>query len=650
MTKTPKKPKGPIRWNAILPFTIIVVLIAVYMHFFFDMHLRRAMEWAGYKALGVEVNIADVDTSFWNASLRIAGIEITDSEKPTHDIVKIGDVRFGMLWDALLRAKFVINEASVNQIEYLVPRKHPGKVAPPPPPSNEPSALAVQTDKVKSAALSAVQEKYADNVFGDLVGLLGAGGAQGQLDKLQETLPSKAMLDKFQKDLQDKQKTWDAKIKTLPQGPEIQALGDRLNKVKYKDFKSPQELQNSLQQLDGIFKDADAKFKTIQGMSGDLNKDLASLDSQYKEIQKQVQIDVGTLQKHFRLPQLDAKALTMAVFEKYLGPYKEKFAKYKALADKYLPPKVMKKKGASEQADTSIQPHVREKGITYEFGRQNSYPLFWVKHTAISSQAGLTPNSGNVKGEIFNITSNQTLIGKPTTALLTGDFPAMEVSGLYAKLSLDDTKENSIIDYDIKVASYTMAGKELVNTPDVQIAFNKAQGHFQLGGQVVGLKQVSLNLDNKFNSIDYAISSKNDIAQQILKAVFTGIPVVTLTVDGKGTLPDVPLSINSNLGPELQKGFEKQLQAKIDEAKKQVQAEIDKQIGQQKAQIDAQYNQLKNQVEGAVKKSQTQLEGQKKQAESKVDQAKKDSTDQVKKNIQKEGQKAIDDLKKQFGL
>ncbi|HWU44451.1 MAG TPA: hypothetical protein VN132_13465, partial [Bdellovibrio sp.] len=253
-------------------------------------------------------------------------------------------------------------------------------------------------------------------------------------------------------------------------------------------------------------------------------------------------------------------------------------------------------------------------------------------------------------GDIFDITSNQRLIDRATTANLAGDFPAMGISGFLLKLTLDNRKDDSEIDYQFKVDSYTLDGKELVQSPDVHIAFKKAIGSMSIQGHLIALKNLSINLDNKFAKIDYDVSSKNEIADQILKSVFAGIPVVTLTASGQGELPNVPLSINSNLGPELQKGFERQIQAKVDEAHKKIQAYIDQQIGKQKAEVDAQINKLKSQFDGEVKKSQGQLDDQKKQAENKVNSAKKDAEGQGRKKLETEGKKVLDDLKKQFGF
>ena len=641
--KTPVKKSGLFRWGAIVPFVIICLLVALYFTLFFDMNLRHALEWGGYKALGSEVDIGSLETSFIHASIQIHDIEFTDAEKPTQDSIKIGDIKFGMLWDALLRVKFVINEVAVEQIEFGVPRSHPGRVAPPEPPKKGPGAV----EKLKNEALRETAAEYKGNVFGDIASVLGGQSSQVQLEKLQETLPSKVMIEKFQKDLQQKQNAWNDKIKTLPQGPAIKALGDRLNKIKSKDFKSPQEVAQSLTELQALFKDADAQYKQVQSVSNDLNKDLQSVDSQYKQLQAQIQTDVKTLEQHFRIPQIDAKSMSEALFAHYMGPYLEKVNRYKALLDKYLPPKLLKKDPA-DASEMAVQPHPREKGVTYEFPNSRSYPLVWIKKVEISSQAGATAYAGNVKGEILDITSNQTLVGRPTVATLQAEFPAMDVHGVLIKASLDNTGEVSQVAYQMSVSSYPLEGRSLVQTPEVNIAFNKAKGSLNLSGTLVGLKDFTMNLENHFTQVDYRITAQNQIVGSVLKSVFAGIPVVTLTADGHGQFPDVAFDINSNLGPELGKGFEKQLQAKVGEARKKIEDYVQQQIGPDKAKLDTQINQAKGQITQGVKKSQDQLAGEKNQVQSRIDQATRGGINT--KQIEQQGKKALDDLKKQFGL
>jgi uncharacterized protein (TIGR03545 family) len=642
-----KKRQGPIRWNAVIPFLIFCALVFVYFHFFFDHNLRKGLEWAGYKGVGAEVNIANLETSFWNASLRVQKIEITNSETPTLNMIEIGDIRFGMSWDALLRAKILVHEAVIENIQFGTARKHPGKVAPPEPPKQGPGLA----ENLKEQALAAAQQKYADNMMGDLAAILGGTDAQAQLGKIEATLASKQKAQQLETDIKAKQKYWDDKLKALPQGKDLQALNDRLNKVKYKDFKSPQELQASLQELDAIVKQGDAYQKQIGSTGQELQTDLKKVEADVKELDALVKADIKALETRFRIPSINTKDLTRALFNKYLGKYMVKINRYREMAEKYLPPKLLNKtKGGGETTDVAVQPHPREKGIVYEFGRQNSYPLVWIQRAAISSQAGMSPKAGNIRGEILDITTHQTLVGRPTIATINGDFPADHVTGVLFKVSLDNTKPESLIQYDIGVGAYPINETELVSSPDVTIALKNAVGKLKINGELRALRDFKMNLDNEFTTANFDVSAKDGTINSILKNTFASLPTISLTGSASGILPAISFDVNSNLGSELEKGLRKQVEAKIAEARKQIEEYVNKEIQKNREAIEKQVTALRSQFDTEVKKAQAQLEAQKKQVEGKADQAKKDAESQAKKKIGDEGQKAVDDLKKKFGF
>lgn len=653
--KTPKK-KGPLRTEAIIPFLIVVALTFTYFHFFFDLHLKKALEWGGYQALGAEVDIAHLETSFFKGTLRIQGVELTNAEKPTHNSVSIGDIRFGILWDALLRAKFVVDEMAVEQIKIDTPRKSPGRVKPPEP-VKPGEGIGDKAEKLKDQALNKVEEKYDKNLLGDIAALLGGTSGDDQLGKIEASISSKARLKEMEADFAAKKSKWEEKIKTLPKPPEIQALSDRMAKVKIKDFKSPQELQNSIQEIDSILKEADAKYKLIQSTGGQLSSELQAFDKDLKDLDAMVKKDIADLEKRFKIPKLDAKSISQSIFYPYLAPYLAKFNRYKGLAEKYVPPKYLKKKD-SEEPDSQVQPHPREDGITYEFGRPNSYPLAWIKRISISSQAGVGSDAGDVQGLITDITTNQSLINKPTVAKVSGNFPAQQVSGFKSEVIIDSRAQDSKISYTVDVGSYALTGQELVQSPDVQIAFAKASGGLSLKGELVALRNFKFNMQNKFTKVDYQIAAKEPVAQEIITAVFKGISEITLDAWGEGQLPEPNINLNSNLGPELQKGFEKQLQAKINEARAKLQAMIDETIGKEKAKFEAEVNKFRNQFEAEKAKVEAQINSEKQKGQAKTDQAKKDAENQAKKGVESEvkkalgndGEKKLEDLKKKFGL
>lgn len=644
------KKKGPIRWEAILPFVIVVGLTWVYFFFFFDLHLRKAMEYGGYQMLGAEVNVADVKTSFWNANIRIQNIQCTDPEKPNQNMIEIGDIRFGMLWDALLRAKIVVNEMAIEGIKVSTPRKAPGKVKPPEPivESNGPSALEKEADRLKNQAIDSAKSQYSENVLGDIAAMLGGTSSDDQLKNIEGTLASKAQLDAFNKSYQEKAKAWDERIKALPKPKEIQELGARLNTIKAKDFKTPQELADSVKQFQDIINEADQKAKSVQNTSSDLNNDLKLFDQGLKELDVLVRKDIQDLEARFRLPKLDASAISKSIFRHYLDPYLNKISRYREMAEKYIPPNLTKK--GSDDPNPAIQPRPRTEGISYEFGRPNSYPLFWAKKINVQSQAGATPESGTVEGTITDVTTNQILTGKPTVARLRGDFPSDGIEKFLAQISLDNTKELSLIVFDLAIGSYPVKGREVVNSPEVKLNFQDATGILQSKGTLTGLRDLKFNLSNQLQKVTYDIQAQNPTVQEILKGVFAGIPTVTIDADIEGRLPEVKIDVASNLGPEIKKGFEAQIQKKIEEARAKIQAYVNDMVGKEKAKLETEVNKLKGQGETEIKKVEAQLNAQKAEGQAKIDESKKQFENQAKAGIQKEAEKAVDDIKKKFGF
>jgi len=277
--------------------------------------------------------------------------------------------------------------------------------------------------------------------------------------------------------------------------------------------------------------------------------------------------------------------------------------------------------------------------------------MFWIKRISISSQAGPTMESGNIKGLVTDITSNQQLINRPTISTIEGNFPGFEIQGLFAKIVFDGTKELSLVDFDFSIQSYPINGRDLISTPDIKISFKKAQSNIKIRGSLKGLEDFNFSLKNNLQKIDYDVTAKDETINSIVNNVFKELPMLTVDASGVGQIPNnLNLSVESNLGPELQKGFEKQIQKKIDEAKKKLQLAIDEAIGKEKIKFEAEFNKAKIQIESEIKKITEQINTQKNQVQNKIDQAKKDSESQAKKSIEQEGKKAIDDLKKKLGF
>jgi uncharacterized protein (TIGR03545 family) len=666
-TSAPKiKKPSIIRWGAIGPLTIVIALTYVYFYFLFDLHLRKSIEWLGYLAVGAEVNVESVETSFFKASLKITDVEITNAEKPTHNLVSLGSIKFSMIWDALLRGKVVIHEASIEQIMYDNARKKPGKVKPPEPEDNQPSVLEKEAQKLGKEAIDKAQDQYGDNVLGDVAAMLGGASSESKAKELEGQIQSKIKIAEVQKSFEDSKKIWNEKVAHLPQAKDFKAVGDKLAKVKTKDFKTPEELKASLDQIQTLLKEGETLGQQVQNTSKELDENIKSLNTKMQELEKIVQSDISMLEAHFQIPKLDGAAISKALLRRYIDPYMAKFQKYNKLAHKYIPPGLLEKK-KDEKPDPSIQPHPRAKGVTYEFGRQNSYPLFWLQRAAISSKANPQhPEVGNLSGEALDFTSNAFLTGKPMVLRFNGDFPGMAVTDVMATLNLNHHQFPINEALRAKIGSYVVDKKMLVTSKDIELGFNKATGSSLIEANFQG-KNWNFSIDNVYSKIDYNISSPNKTMDEILKKVFQDIPILKIQASGEGEFPHLPINIKSNLGDEIAASLSRQLNEKIVEAKAQVKKIVAENINKEKQKLEEQFNNLKSQADTEIKKAQEQVNKQKAELESKAQQTKKDFDDQVnkakkdsenkaaqqlqqevKKKLGPDADKKLDDLKKKF--
>lgn len=614
--------------------------------------MKSAIEWAGYKALGSEINLDSFESSFTKGSVKIQRIQITDAEKPTHNSIEINSVRFDLNWDALLRMKFVIEEMASEGIQFQSKRSAPGKVTPPPPPSNEPNF----TEKLQGKAIDKLSKDHQNNLLGDIAQFLKSGDINAQVKNIESSLASKKFAEDLNKKWNDKKTEWDTTTKSLPTQKDIQQFKTRFESIQYKNFKTPQEVENSVNQFNSLKSDVDQKVKLVDTAQKNLTTDLKSAQADYQQLDQIIKTDIDNLKNRFKIPKLDAGGFAKSLFMSYLTPYTQKLDHYKKLAQKYLPPKYASmldgksKKDSESQIDDTIQPVAREKGVSYEFPITTGYPLFWIKNVKISSQSNSQVDYGDIQGSIKNITSNQRQIGKETTLDIAGDFKSHKLFGIKAFASLNNLKPEPEVRFNFNLKQYTLGKMDLVQSPEGFISLPQATSSLSIVGQSQAFKSYDIKLLNDFKGVQFDVSAKEKIVDDILKQTFSSIQDFDLKASLKGELKDLDMQISSSLGEKLEKSFSSLLQKKVDEVNAQIKGQIDAEIAKYKSQIDSQINSLKGQASKEISNVQSQLDQQKKMADDRIAQAKKDLENQAKSKVQQEGQKAVDDLKKKLGF
>lgn len=637
--KKKKKAQGPIRTGAVVSALVVSVLIYLYGVFFFDSNLRAGLSWAIAYVHGAEVNIAKVETSIFNAYFRLYGLEITDKEEPSKNLVKIGYVNFDLLWDALLRAKFVVNAAEIQNIEAFSKRRRPGWVKSAEDAENkEPTVV----DEVQKNVLAQAKDDYSNNILGDISSLM-SGTKQGDhLDKMKADLKSEKRAKELELELDQKSKSWEDRFDNLPKPEEIEAIAKEIQNHKV-DTKNFIQGAKDLQKLNKLLEKAKKKIDAYNKASKDLKKDVKGFEKDIKNLENLAKQDIKDLQKRFKIPSVDSAEFTKKIFTRMIMEKLAGYKKYIDVGKQYMPPPK-----TAEEKEPSIVPRKRGEGKNISFPiTKKGYPLFWLKKAVISSKSNReNPYSGDISGKIINITSHPKYLGKPAVIRVRGGFPGLKVEGINTKIVIDNTKTESLATIDSVVKRFPVGEKMFSNSKSVKFGYKSAVGTNTIKGESRG-DRLDIKIDNRFQKVDYITEAHNKDLALILSNTVKKMPALSLVAKVGGTWSNIKLGIDSNLGRELSKGVKQQVQARINAEKKKLEDKVFGPYKKQKAKLESKFSVIKGDLDKKVEGQKQKLNEAQSQAKSSLNN-KKESTN--KSSAKKKQKKLLKDLKKKFKL
>lgn len=603
-TKTKKKKGGPIRYEAILPVFILCLLTFIYFSYYFDRHLKGLIEYAGTQINGAEVNVQSLDISFIKGSFDLNRLEVTDKEAPKNNALEIGNIHFQFLWDALLRMKFVVEDASVQNVQINKPRRTPGKVLPPEP------AKPGKLTELRNQVMGQVKSKYSANMLGDALAILETGDVKNQVEEIRGTLKSEARAEAMIKDVQDKREFWDKKIAQLGDTSKLKNIEKEVNAIsKEKNFLKQAQ---AVKQLTDLLKEVEGQYKEVQSASKQLQSEVKNITQYPKELQDLINQDITSLKSRFSIPELDFQDMAMHLFAGQFADYIAKARKYHAVSKQYMPEK--------KEDREEVVPRPRSEGKTYLFPVTKGYPLFWLKRAAISSKGTAESYSGDVSGEVTNISTDPAQIQKPMLFDLKGNFPAAKIMGVRALLNLDHTKKIAKQSAMIQVNSFNVPEKLFVSNKDIKLGFLNADGAMTINANIVENK-INMDWISTLTKPNFLVEASSSSTKKILSNILQGIPVINIKGNATGPFTNLKMNLSSNLGDELGAGLKRELSSKLAEAQDKLNNLVNERVTQPKEKLLAQlgatqknlselgnlqelYKKHENQIQAEIKKLQ----------------------------------------------
>lgn len=633
----PKKKKGPFRFEAIIPIIILIGLVSLYGKFMFDSNLKSALEWTTTRIHGAEVNIGSIKTSVFNGTFQMNGLEVTDKDKPTHNLFTLGEIKFQFLWDALLRAKFVVQDAGVYNIQIFNPRKKPGRILP----KEETGGAALR--KVEEGVLSQSKEQFQNNALGDVASILSGGDAETQVGTIKETLSSEKRIDEISNSMKTMEKEWNDRLASMKGVEEFTALEKEIQSIKL-DKKKPWV---ALKKYKDAINKVKATVKKYTDASQALKRDVGSFKGNFNQLDDLVNADVNALKNRFKIPDVNITDFSMGIFGKLFQSKVASFKKYATLAKDYMPPSKKEKQAQGTAPQPSMVPKKRKEGKNYKFPVTTGYPLFWLKKAGISSKSDGSAFSGDIKGYLTNFSTDPLIVKQPTKLELSGDFKGQDVQGVDVKVVLDNLKPIPETHLNAVVESFGISGFNMSQSDELKFGMKKARGRTKVKASMKE-EFMDIKVQNWFSKIDYRVESNNNNVQKILTEVVKDIPIVSLRASANGKSDNLNWNLSSNLGKELSNGIKNQVNNKIKKAEEKIRKMVNDRIMGKKKALEDKYQALQSKMNKVIDQNKSKMDQAKNKLLSQI--KSKQQSNSVQNKAKKKGKDLIKNLGKKLKL
>ncbi|MFT7697630.1 MAG: hypothetical protein ACI9RY_001123, partial [Reinekea sp.] len=118
------------RWSGLIGFIVFTGLLMLLGMVFLDGWLKSAIESAGLKLNGAEVNVAQVDFTLSPLGFNLEGIEIADPDRLSHNALVLSQVKVEINFLQLFLGNVRIKDLVVSDVQTNVPRARSAQLAP----------------------------------------------------------------------------------------------------------------------------------------------------------------------------------------------------------------------------------------------------------------------------------------------------------------------------------------------------------------------------------------------------------------------------------------------------------------------------------------------------------------------------------------
>ena len=568
------------RWKAIIPLSLLLVLMALVWLLLLDGMVRRGIEFAGSQITGAKVDVQSADIKPLAGRLLLRGIQAADPEAPMSNLFEVSEVVADLRIAPLLQKKIVVDTLAVRGVRFGTPRTESGELP-----------RKAETTGAVAGRLS----EWTENLPIPVLSLRGVGETVNVTAIDNDSLSTIRLARVITSAADSSKESWQGQIRSLDVQAEIdtaRAILEKLGNINLRNIgiRQIREIRDTLNSAREITRSVEEKRDTLRGLVSGIEDGVRDLRERIESLDDARRIDFRYAQSLLQIPSLDAPNIGPALFAEMALEHLQPFLRILDRIERYTPP------GLKARQQTGPK-RVRMAGTTVHFPRLHSYPAFLLELGEITLSLGDDRAPEDYTLRIEGLNTDPTVYGRPTR------FSFDRASGSAGRRRI---RARAVLDH---TASIPVDSLEVVRD-------GMGMGEVSLGsigGQLdLGTGTTSLNLLRTGDEMDVAMSwrcpdvrwesteTKRGVEEFVWRTI-SGLRSVQLDVRMRRTPAGFDLNVRSNVATELARGLESQLGDQIRSARARVNSEVERRIGsyveQAREQADAVEAEVKEQIE-----------------------------------------------------
>lgn len=597
-----------IRWKALLPLTVLLLLVVGFMLLFLNPTVRRGVEVGGTRSVGAKVDLASAKVGLREGHVTFRGLAVTNPAKPMTNLFEAEEVVFDIDLDPALEGKIVMDTIAVRGMRFGTARKTSGAIPRRPgDPADEPSEVRRIVDEwlaqVRIPPLSLetlTQTVNVDAISADSLATLRAARAA--------------------RDFVDTARTrFTAGLQALDPRPTVdsaEALANRLKSASLRTLGIAGTRQ-AVSDVRRTIRDLDALNDKLKSFERNTRGDIDALGNRLQAIPDARAADYAYARSLLRLPTFEIPAIGPQLFSGIIAEMVGEVMYWVNMAERYVPPglKRQMKRGPDR---------LRASGTDVLFPKARVYPEFLARVAELSlAIGGAGAAAGEYSARMVGITTQPAVYGAPTRFV---------VSRTAGKVGPSDARVSGSIDHRRAPVrdslSARFSGIPLPTMPLGGLGGSLALGN---GSSELRLARVGDQLGGSWLWRSRTVSWMRDtlaqprgntpamrLVEDALWRAVSRIDSVEIEARFTGSVTKPQLAVRTNIAQAVANALQEQLGEEVRRAEAQVRACVNELVDEKVAEARAEVEKIKTQAETRIAEERAKLEAQKAALEARL--------------------------------